>query len=589
MKTENEKSEVLANELISVALYNVNGEELKKTDLLTNDFGSVHGEFILPNGGLNGQYSVIVSSKNIAIHSSSYFSVEEYKRPKFEVKFNSITKTFKINDSIGIKGNALAFAGSTVSDAKVVYRVKRNVQYPRWYYWYKPWYKSESQEITHGELITNEKGEFEITFKAIPNAKLDKSSLPIFNYEITADITDLNGETRSATTTVNVGYHALIANMFIANRLDKTDKNNTIEIKTKNLNGEFVATKGNIKIYKLQSPKRVLRPRPWQAPDYQIIKKEDFITKFPHEAYADEHNVNKWGKGKLVFDKKFNTGKQETLALGNIKKWQSGQYIIILESKDKFGQLVKNEIRTSLYNNTDKTVADNQLFSITTNKGSYAINDTIELCVSSAAENLTITLDIEKDHRIVKTYIIPLNNNKQTISIPVTKTDVGGFAILYSYAFQNSYKSGTKIIAVPYPKTDLEIETQTFRDKLEPGTDETWSFKIKGPKGNKVSAELLASMYDASLNQFKAHNWIFNPLRKLTYYSHINQSASQSFKTQGFRIYNRYKNPSYFKHQVYDKLNWFGFYFGNAGVEHIIRGRAAGVAVTSSKTKKKLS
>ncbi len=114
-----------------------------------------------------------------------------------------------------VKGEALAFAGSNITDAKVVYRVHRKVQYPRWYYWYRPWFTSEPQEISHGETTTNDKGEFEITFKALPDESVDKTSLPVFNYEITADVTDLNGETRSATTIVNVGYHALIANISV--------------------------------------------------------------------------------------------------------------------------------------------------------------------------------------------------------------------------------------------------------------------------------------------------------------------------------------------------------------------------------------
>ncbi len=92
------------------------------------------------------------------------------------------------------------------------------------------------------------------------------------------------------------------------------------------------------------------------------------------------------------------------------------------------------------------------------------------------------------------------------------QTWVGGFAIHYSFAAFNSFKTGTQTIAVPHPKSELTIETKTFRDKLEPGTDETWSFNIKGPQGDKVSAELLASMYDMSLDQFQPHEWQFSPL-----------------------------------------------------------------------------
>ena len=571
IKTNEGKSEVLENENVYATLYNPNGEELTELEFKTNEFGSVSGEFMLPNSGLNGQYYIVFEAEfGYNIESYSYFSVEEYKRPKFETKFNPVTETYKVNDSVTIKGNALAYAGSNITDAKVVYRVHRKVEYPRWYFWYRPNFNSESQEITHGESTTNDKGEFEITFKAQPDQSVDKGSLPIFKYEVTADVTDLNGETRSATTTVNVGYHALTANMSIENLLDKTKKDHAITIDTKNLNGEFVPAKGTVKIYKLLAPNSVLRTRPWAAPDYQDISEENFKNLFPHDAYNNEQNPNNWEKGKLVFISSFNTENSKKLNLGKTKKWQSGQYIITLESKDKFGQIVKDEIKTTLYSDKDETLADHQLFSITGNKSKYNAGDNAIITLASAANNLNITITIEKKNKVLQTQIIQLNNNKKTISIPITSDDIGGFSVNYSFAAFNSFQSGSLPIAVPYPKTDLEIETTTFRDKLQPGTDETWSFKIKGPQGDKVSAELLASMYDASLDQFKTHTWNFNPINNPTYYSYNNSNARQSFGTKNFRVYND-KSRSYYQYQNYDQLNWFGFNFGYGKTKYLAR------------------
>lgn len=586
IKTKNGKSEIAANEAVYATLYDVNGDEIKELEFKTNEFGSVSGEFILPNSGLNGEYHIEFDGDENDFFIEHYFSVEEYKRPKFETKFNPVTETFKVNDSVTVKGTALAYAGSNITDAKVIYRVQRKVEYPRWYFWYRPWFYSEPQEITHGETTTNDKGEFEITFKAQPDNSIDKSNLPVFNYEIIADVTDLNGETRSATTIVNVGYHALVANMSISDKIDKTKKDNSIKIDTKNLNGEFVAAKGTVKIYKLESPKAVLRKRPWAAPDYQEFSEEAFKNLFPHDAYTNEYNPNNWEKGTLVFDKNFDTETSKELPLGNIKKWESGQYIIILESTDKFGQLVKDEIKTTLFSNEDSTLADNQLFSITADKTTYKTGDNVLITLSSASKNLDVTVTIEKNHKIVNTYIVQLNNNKKNLMIPVTKDDVGGFAIHYSFAAYNSFQTGTELISVPYPKTDLDIETTTFRDKLQPGTDETWSFKIKGPQGDKVSAELLASMYDASLDQFKTHTWDFNPINKPIYYSYNQSNANQSFGTQYFRVFNKTNYINY-SQQKYDQLNWFGFYFGNrnimirgqASISNALSGRVAGVRV----------
>ncbi|MFT5214951.1 MAG: hypothetical protein ACI83H_000057 [Glaciecola sp.] len=563
MKTDDGKSEVIAKESFIAKLFDVNNEIISQHKLTTNDFGSVSGEFILPNNGLNGQFRIELYSvgKN-NFKTNSYVSVEEYKRPKFETTFNPVTETFKINDSVTVKGNALAYAGSNITDAKVVYRVRRNVQYPRWYYWHRPWFNSEPQEILHGESITNDKGEFEITFKALPDESVDNNSLPIFNYEITADVTDLNGETRSATTIVNVGYHALTANVSVDAKLDKTQKDHKLTIDTKNLNGEFVAAKGTIKIYKLISPKTVLRSRPWEAPDYQEFSENGFKELFPHDAYTNEHDSNTWDKGKLVLDTSFDTEKSKELALGKMKKWESGQYIILLETKDKFGQLVKDQIKTTLYSDDDTQISDNELFNVITNKPSYTIGDNAILTFASAA-NITVTVDVEKDHTIIKTESIQLNNNKKTITIPVDKNDLGGFVVHYSFAAFNSFNSSSLTISVPYPKTDLEIETLTFRDKLQPGTDETWSFKIKGPKGGKVSAELLASMYDASLDQFKTHDWNFNPIQNPMYQTYNQRNASRGFRNVNFRVYQDAIGYYSFDTQQYDQMNWFGFHFGN--------------------------
>jgi uncharacterized protein YfaS (alpha-2-macroglobulin family) len=582
MKTKDRKSEVLANELVTISLLNVNREEISNLELVTNEFGSVHGEFILPSNGLTGEFSLEFTSKSKKFRMFNYFSVEEYKRPKFEVKFNPVTETFKVNDSVTVKGTALAYAGSNITDAKVMYRVKRNVQFPTWYYWYRPWFNSEPQEITFGETITNEKGEFDITFKALPDESVDRANLPVFHYEITADVTDLNGETRSATSIVNVGYHALTASISVKSQLDKTQKEHQLTIDTKNLNGEYVPASGTIKIYKLKAPKVVLRKRPWDAPDYQVISKDAFKALFPHDAYENEDDPNTWKKGVLVFESNFNTEKSKQLALGNLKKWDSGQYVVVLETTDKFGQLVKDEVKTTLFSTEDKTLADAQLFNSSHKKSTYTVGEQVLLTLGSAAPSLYVTVAVEKDFKIVNTYTIHLQNNKKTISIPVNKEDLGGFAVHTSYSAFNDFHSSITPIEVPYPSTDLSIETLTFRDKLQPGTDETWSFKIKGPQGEKASAELLASMYDASLDQFKTHDWQFNPIEKPEY-SMLNQRhAGQSFGTNNFRVYNDHQPNLGYVQQLYDELNWFGLRFGsNKDLLQMLRGNISGVQIVS--------
>lgn len=559
---EKETSKVLPNTTVTVTLRDANYQEVAQQDFTTNEFGSFTGEFILPNNGLTGNYSLMASSKAINVNANVDFSVEEYKRPKFETSFAPITDTFKVNDSINLTGKATAYAGSSITNAKVTYRVKRVVNFPRWYYWYRPSFNSTPQEIAHGETMTDASGEYKISFKAIPDNSVEKESLPIFNYEVIADVTDINGETRSTATTVQVGYHVMTANISVDKTLNKGEKDNIISISTQNLNGQFVPAKGAIKIYKLNAPSNVLRKRPWDAPDYEGFSKTKFHQLFPHDAFKDEHIPENWKKGKLQKQQSFDTDKSTEVSFGNIKKWVSGKYIIELESKDKFGQAVKDLATMTLFSEKEKQLADKQLFHIKTNKDIYNIGDKVELTLLSAAENLNVTVTIEKDRKIIATQLIPLSNDSKNITIPVTNDDLGGFAINYSFSAYNSFISSSIPIVVPYPKADLEIETLTFRDKLKPGTDETWNFKIKGPKGEKVTAELLASMYDASLDAFRGHYWSFTPIHRPTYYSTYYSNGRQSFGNTSFRVYSDYTYQNSYKPQYFDSFDWFGLHFG---------------------------
>ncbi|WP_322790494.1 alpha-2-macroglobulin family protein [Tenacibaculum tangerinum] len=577
IQKQGEKTIPFTNEPVQITLHDVNGEAVKTLDIQLNEYGSGSGEIIIPNTGLTGEYwfsidesetqeSKFYDSVDFDFEREEYIariSVEEYKRPKFKTEFNPITKTYKLNDSITINGLAKAYAGSTITNAKVVYRVYRKVKYPIWWYWRRPQFTSEAQEITHGELFTDTQGNFSITFKALPDESVNRENLPVFEYEVSADVTDVNGETRSATTVVKVGYHALLANIQIPSTIQKSEKETTIKISSNNLNGEFVGAKGVVKIHKLQAPKNPLRKRPWETPDYQDISETEFRKLFPHDAYtSEEENTENWKKGALVFEQHFDTQKSKEIVLDNYKKWISGKYLITLESEDQFGQKVTDKALFTVSDITEKKVVDKQLFSYKTNKTSYKPNDIVELHVGSASKDMTIVLQVEKNYTILNTKLIHVSNNLKTIKIPVTKEDVGGFVVKYYFVKYNSFVSGTIPISVANEQETIAIETHTFRDKLQPGTQETWSFTIKNDHSNKVTAEVLASMYDVSLDEFKPNHWEFTPIETLTYSPYgSSANAYQSFGNEHFRISNT-AHPSSFRTQRYDQLNWFGFYFG---------------------------
>ena len=146
---------------------------------------------------------------------------------------------------------------------------------PHWYYWRRDNHYSIPTEIANGEVYTNERGQFELYFKAIPDEKLSSDTKPVFTYSISADVTDITGETRSGESKVKVGYHSMTATLGVPSMIDIQKPSVNATVTTENLNGQFVAATGTVKVYKLQGPLKPIRNRPWPAPDQPIISKEE--------------------------------------------------------------------------------------------------------------------------------------------------------------------------------------------------------------------------------------------------------------------------------------------------------------------------
>ena len=577
------RSDVLSGKKVIVNLRDVNYQVVQSLEFKTNEFGSFSGQFILPASGLTGNFTINASGDtsvlNKNMNGSVSFSVEEYKRPKVEAEFLPVTGTYHVNDSVSVAGKATAYAGSNITGAKVVYRVMRTAQFPEWYWYRRPAYNSEDMEITHGETLTDSQGTFKIDFRAIPDSKFNRDSHPVFNYAITADITDVNGETRSVSTNVKVGYHMLNVLITTDFDLDKKQKDHEVSISTTNLNGQSVPVEGKFSIYKVEAPQQALRKRPWPAPDYQLIPEGPFKEMFPHDAYRNEDVVYNRKKGKLVFSKDVATEKSGQISLKNMAHWESGNYVMVFECTDSFGQEVKDEKFVTVYGDSDKKLADKELFKIQTDKKDYQPGNLAIIDIGSASDAISVILNIEKGDR-TDTRIVHLSDDIKTITLPIEEADRGGFTVNYYYVNYNAFNSGRLLVKVPYPSTELSIETNSFRDKLQPGQEETWSFTVKGPKGDKVSAELLASMYDASLDQFRSNYWSFNPIYRPYKYSYNRANANHSFGTDTFKLINNYPSDGYY-YQDYDQLNWFGLSFGpNYSV--VLRGKVSGIEITGN-------
>lgn len=493
------ENSVMASQKSTVTFSDANGQKISSLDLTSNEFGSFSGKFTAPEGLLGGQMRI--SNNN----GTAYFSVEEYKRPKFFVEFDTLKGSYALTEQVKVKGFAKAYAGNNIDGATVKYRVVRRAKFP--YFWcYYRWGmpSSPEMEITNGAAITKEDGSFEIDFTTIPDKSVDPKSLPVFTYRVYADITDINGETRSGNVGVNCGYRSLQIVAAVGED-SKPEDLKSINIRTENLNGVFTPATIKVSIAQLKFP-GLLRKRLWAVPDQFVLSEAEFRKAFPVDEYKEESNYLNWEKGKILHEQTLATTVDGKVNIPEATWYQNGWYVIEISSKDAQG----NEILEKKYTHVwapGKKEANQKPFVTYTDKSSYEPGDNVALWVATGIDNpyLLRTQTPENVQNAIKI-------DQNPIRIKVEEKDRGGLGFSWLYVSNSRVYTATETINIPWSNKDLQLEWATHRDKLQPGAADEWTLTIKGDKKEKVAAELLAGMYDASLDAFKPHGWNWNRL-----------------------------------------------------------------------------
>ncbi len=574
--TNETKSKIKDGYKTTVWLKNTNDERVDSLKLTSNEYGSFAGTFQLPSGGLNGHFTIEVSGTDIS--GAANFRVEEYKRPKFFVEYEPVKGSFKVNDAILVKGNAKAYAGNNIDGATVSYRVVREARFP--YPWmFRRWWMpvSDNMEITNGTTTTDADGKFTIQFNAIPDAGIDKKFDPQFQYTVYADVTDINGETRSGQQQVTVGYAALLLQTQIPERL-LLDSLKSLSILTTNSNGVFEPATVTITATKLQEENRLIRDRFWQRPDQFVYTKEQYIQWFPYDEYDNETAKDAWAKGKTLLEATAATQENGLYAVDR-KKLVPGFYELVITTTDKYGTQVKDVKYVELYDNKNPKLAS-PAYLWSQAAGAVEPGETATVGIGTTADKVYLVEQLKKNinNKVTTTYTFDqLNNEKQYNKFTATENDRGGFGVSWLFVKHNRVYQYTQVIVVPWSNKELAIEYGTHRDKTLPGSEEKWSVKIKGLKQDKVAAEFLAGMYDASLDQFNPHDW-YTPYVWLNFYNNSQWSYNKNF--QGVNAQIKYlANDEYrYVNKTYDQLLDAGDgYLGapGAGAQVRIRGMAS--------------
>ncbi len=572
---------IKTNYTTTVKLFDTNYQIVDEVEVSTNEYGTFNGQFTAPSSGLLGQMHL----GDTRGYGNKYFRVEEYKRPKFEVDFKPVEGSYKLGEQVKITGEAKAYAGSSIDGAKVSYRVVRQVRFPYWCWWRWGWhnpYTRQDMEITNGFTTTDENGNFDIEFDAIPDESVPADRNPIFTYKVLADVIDITGETHSATGFVSAGYVALDVNIAVPDKIVK-DSLSSFAINTVNLNGQFEPAKGEITIERLKRPQVFYKNRYWNAPDKPVISKQDFQKNFPDMPFNEEHKIENYPVDKKIKTINFNTGENKELEVKSYRM-NAGAYKLRLTTKDKFGTDIEIVSFFEVIDYNDKSTPVYEALWDILEKNPLQPGETAVSRLGSYFDDAQI-LFLREDNELIseKKWIKASGVEKESLLV---KESHRGNTHYKMAMIRNNRKYHTQqTIYVPWSNKDLKIEYATFRDKLYPGQDEEWQIKISGPNGDKVSAEMLVGMYDASLDAFAANYWNMNLFP--TNYPRVNLSFSD-FRNQQVNIYGNNWNESYnVSRRNYNMLNWFGFYFNNNNYQfssYSIRGsRNAPGVVSKSK------
>ncbi|MES2240940.1 MAG: carboxypeptidase-like regulatory domain-containing protein [Bacteroidota bacterium] len=577
-KNQNE-SKIVANCLFKVNLQDANNTILKEFEVTTNKFGSFSGEYVLPKNGNTGNFSISAEEPDDYKKDAMYdktkdehpfwdkvtfenshivFKVEEYKRPKFEINIHALTETYKVNQKIAVIGNASSFAGANVTDAKVTYEVRQELYLNNSYGTYE-WYHGKTEIITQSETTTDAKGNFSIDFIAKPDLLIPKEKLPVFSYRIKATVTDSNGETQTKEQLItNVGYHALKLKVEIP-KIIETKNKNSLKLESKNLNDTFIATQGEIKIYRIRKAENKFKPRVWHKPEIETISEAEFERLFPYEKNEKPIPINETGE--LVHSIKVNTEKDKEIPLDFMAEYPSGTYKVVFLATDEFNNAIENSDRFDLIQSAEK-INPSQLFTVEQLNSEPKKDGFVKIKIQSIVPNLYVSTIANYKYWNFFGETNFLKDNETILTIPLQKEFEKSISVNFTSIYENAEfnQSLNIVIKEEYPK--LEFEVESFRNKIEPGKQENWSFKLAASKTN-LEPEVLASMYDKSLDQFSKYNW-----DKLTFDDYNNYYPTNYKSSFGFqKTYTNINNLNsalgyyYLQENKETKLMWFGFNF----------------------------
>lgn len=517
---------VIPNRDLMVVFRDSNNQEIARAKHRTNDYGSFNGSFTAPRDRLMGRMRMQVEGPN-SPRGSTYINVEEYKRPKFQVTVDAPTEPAVLNRKVKVRGSAMAFTGAAINDAEIRYRVVRQVRFPpwlRWHYWWRPFPSSPAQEIAQGTARTGADGSFEVEFTAKPDPSVLEKDEPTFRYDVYVDVVDATGETRTGEARVNVGFVALQASLS-AEDWQIVDKPVKVTLKATSMDGEGSIAKGSLKIYRLKEPKKVKRARLGE-PFYPTYHRGGIGGGYKPK--PDLSNTSSWELGEVVAIDEFTTdgggNKEFSFTL------EEGAYRAVLETRDRFGKEVKGLLPILVLNPKAKRFGVKIPSHVAASTWRVEPGDSFNAVWGTGYRKGRAFVEVVHRNKLLQSYWTDGKKTQAKIEQEVSEAMRGGFILRVTYVRENRAYLTTRRVEVPWTNKDLEVKWERFTSKLEPVAKETWTAVITGSDARKAVAEMVATLYDESLDAYQPHDW--------------QKTFSNLFRREHSNLISRFENSS---------------------------------------------
>lgn len=449
--------QVAANETDEAVLV-LHGKEWKKTAVRTDEWGTFAAELVLPQQVLPGEALVK------AFGTSAYIKVEEYKRPTFEVTFTPVEKAYTWGDSLRVEGRALTFAGAPVRNAEVDFRMTRAM---RWF-----WMPGgQGEEIQHGTVRTDAEGRFavEVCLTRPESEMFRKGSYFYYAYTLKAEVTDGAGETQAGQMVLPVGSCSIGLQIEGLRETMVREKKEEMVFRVQNLNGMPVDTEVTFRVFE---------------------RGED------------------GKKGKLVYEGKRKA--QEAFSPAAVWNLPDGMYRMEASACDEAGREGKTEqdfVWCSLHTGRMPVVATEWFYR--DEKGPWSEENAVDLYVGSSEDSVYLFVDVYTEEGRIESERMNLSNEVVKLSYPYRKEYGDGVIVNMAFMKKGVWHSRQERLVRPEPEKQLRMKWETFRDRLTPGTEEEWRMQIVDKDGKPVRANVMAVLYDASLDRLYGHSWGF--------------------------------------------------------------------------------